>query len=94
MKSQISFIAVGLVVATADVGFATVGRLPALPPHETVVPVRVAEAAGTSAPPRVSIAITAPKVSQADSIEAGSACPSTRLRRAIEITVWRACAVE
>ena len=50
MKSQISFIAVGLVVATADLGFATVGRLPALPPHETVVPVRVAEAAGTSAP--------------------------------------------
>jgi hypothetical protein len=53
MKSQISFIAVGLVVATAALGFATVGRLPALPPHETVVPVRVAEAAGTSAPPRV-----------------------------------------
>ncbi len=79
MESQISFIAVGLVVATAALGFATVGRLPALTPHEPIVPVRVAEATGR-APRLVSIAITAPKASQA-----GSACPSTRLRRATEI---------
>jgi hypothetical protein len=52
MKSQISFIAMGLVVATTALGFATAGRLPALIPHATV-PVRVAEAAGTGVPRRV-----------------------------------------
>ena len=42
MKSQISFIAIGLVTATTALGFATAGHLPAANP-KVIVPVRVAE---------------------------------------------------
>jgi hypothetical protein len=52
MKSQISFIAIGLVAATAALGFATVGRLPATSPHLTA-PVRVADSTTPGAPPHV-----------------------------------------
>ncbi|HUB64581.1 MAG TPA: hypothetical protein VL996_09085 [Methylocella sp.] len=51
MKSQISFIATGLVAATIALGFATVGRLPALLHHETSE-IRLADSAPDT-PPRV-----------------------------------------
>jgi hypothetical protein len=52
MKSQISFIAIGLVTATTALGFATGGHLPAANP-KVIVPVRVADSASTGAPRRV-----------------------------------------
>lgn len=52
MKTQLSFTAVGLVLATTALGFATVGRLPAVSARETT-PVRVANVTSTGAPPRV-----------------------------------------
>ena len=36
MKSQLSFTAIGLVLATAALGFAAVGHLPGVHPRETV----------------------------------------------------------
>lgn len=52
MKSQISFIAIGLVAATMALGFATVGPLPAANPLG-IAPVRVTDSAGTGNPRRV-----------------------------------------
>ena len=52
MKSQISFIAMGIVAATTALGFATIGHLPAANPN-VIAPVHVADSAGTGAPRRV-----------------------------------------
>jgi hypothetical protein len=53
MKSQTSFIAMGIVVATTALGFATVGHLPSLrPPHETA-PIRLTDSTAASTPRRV-----------------------------------------
>jgi hypothetical protein len=52
MKTQLSFTALGLVLATTALGFATVGHPSAVSPRETT-PVRVANGASTGAPPRV-----------------------------------------
>lgn len=51
MKSQISFIAIGLVAATTALGFATVGPLRTNP--SVTAPVRVSDSVVTGAPPRV-----------------------------------------
>ncbi|HUI21112.1 MAG TPA: hypothetical protein VLZ74_08715 [Methylocella sp.] len=49
MKSQISFVAVGLVVATTALGFATVGPLPAPNTAREIVPVRIVDSTDTAA---------------------------------------------
>jgi hypothetical protein len=51
MKSQIS-IAMAIIVATTALGFATVGHLPSLRPHETA-PIRLTDSSAASTPRRV-----------------------------------------
>ncbi|HUZ91457.1 MAG TPA: hypothetical protein VMU78_06115 [Methylocella sp.] len=52
MKSQISFIAMAIIVATTALGFATVGRLPSLQPHVTT-PIGFTNSSAASTPRRV-----------------------------------------
>jgi hypothetical protein len=52
MKSQISFIAMAIIVAITALGFATVGHLPSLRPHETA-PIRLTDSSAASTPRRV-----------------------------------------
>jgi len=49
MKSQITFTALGLVLATTALGFATVGHLPSFHSSE-ITPIRVIQPTGAEAP--------------------------------------------
>lgn len=52
MKSQMSFIALGLVISTTALGFATVGPLPEAPRHESSQ-IRFAKSSGSSAAQKI-----------------------------------------
>ncbi len=53
MKSQISFVAIGIVIATTVLGFATAGPLPAFDSREIVPAVHMAGLTGASVERRV-----------------------------------------
>lgn len=53
MKSQISFIAIGIVIATTVLGFATTGQLPASNSREIVPAVHMADLTGAGIARRV-----------------------------------------
>jgi hypothetical protein len=52
MKSQIFFIAMGIVVSTTALGFATVGQPPAPQPYKTT-PVLITDSAAANKPRRI-----------------------------------------
>jgi hypothetical protein len=52
MKSQICFVAMGLILATTALGFATVGHVPPFRSHETT-PIQVSQSTPEPGPRRV-----------------------------------------